>query len=413
MFVILGILACAWGAYTWHDSRRAIAWFPLLLPLYLLRTRIGQLPTTLLELLFIGMIVGATVRHGCRVWKQGWNVVQPWHIGIIAWFVSTLLAVWIAPSHLSALGLWRAYTLEPLAFFILLNALLTEKRDRARLIRSLSLVSCGIAIWSLFQFITGSAIPHPWDTDLLTRRATGPFPFPNAVALFCAPIAALCIGLLHTNAKQTVYWLGFISASIATLLAKSIGGSIAILVCGLIVLLAQKKTRLLTLGSCVILTISVFAIPPLHTKITRTLTFNEWSGKVRTIMWKETVHMLQDHPIFGAGLGAYPTVIKPYHKATFLEIFQYPHNILLNLWSETGLLGILAFIIMIGTWIRLALQKTTNWIFALPLIAILVHGLVDVPYFKNDLAFAFWIFASLVLGAHHTSRDEHPYESSH
>jgi hypothetical protein len=30
--------------------------------------------------------------------------------------------------------------------------------------------------------------------------------------------------------------------------------------------------------------------------------------------------------------------------------------------------------------------------------ASLVHGLVDVPYFKNDLAFEFWLLARLTLG---------------
>jgi hypothetical protein len=27
----------------------------------------------------------------------------------------------------------------------------------------------------------------------------------------------------------------------------------------------------------------------------------------------------------------------------------------------------------------------------LALVAVVVHGLVDVPYFKNDLAFEFWV----------------------
>jgi O-antigen ligase len=103
--------------------------------------------------------------------------------------------------------------------------------------------------------------------------------------------------------------------------------------------------------------------------------------------------MLADRPIQGAGLGAYPTVIKPYHKATWMEIFQYPHNILLNLWSETGLLGILAFTWMCFTWFRLSKLRLP---LLLPLIAILIHGLVDVPYFKNDLALAFFTFMVFV-----------------
>jgi len=32
----------------------------------------------------------------------------------------------------------------------------------------------------------------------------------------------------------------------------------------------------------------------------------------------------------------------------------------------------------------------------LAMLAILVHGLVDVPYFKNDLSLEFWVLAGLV-----------------
>jgi O-antigen ligase len=105
--------------------------------------------------------------------------------------------------------------------------------------------------------------------------------------------------------------------------------------------------------------------------------------------------MLKEHMFFGAGLGAYPEIFRPYHLATSIEIFQYPHNIFLNFWSETGLLGVGAFIWICITWIRLAWKNPYHRLYLLPLCAILIHGLVDVPYFKNDLAFLFWIFALL------------------
>ena len=34
--------------------------------------------------------------------------------------------------------------------------------------------------------------------------------------------------------------------------------------------------------------------------------------------------------VFGAGFGGYPTVFDPYHKKRFIEIFQYPHTIVLT-----------------------------------------------------------------------------------
>ena len=116
--------------------------------------------------------------------------------------------------------------------------------------------------------------------------------------------------------------------------------------------------------------------------------------------------MLKDHPIFGAGLGGYPIVFRPYHHATAIEIFQYPHNIVLNFWSEMGLGGVVVFIWMVILWIRAAKKDptsksykltTNSFVMIAPLIAILIHGLVDVPYFKNDLAILFWLLIFLTV----------------
>ena len=117
--------------------------------------------------------------------------------------------------------------------------------------------------------------------------------------------------------------------------------------------------------------------------------------------------MLKDHWFFGAGFGGYPTVFDPYHKKRFIEIFQYPHTLVFNFWSETGLLGLAAFTGVVVRWIKECLQvwrkqrATDAMIFFAPLVALLVHGLVDVPYFKNDLALQFWIFAFLAQATFH------------
>ncbi|MDO8260559.1 MAG: hypothetical protein Q7T50_03640, partial [Candidatus Magasanikbacteria bacterium] len=89
-----------------------------------------------------------------------------------------------------------------------------------------------------------------------------------------------------------------------------------------------------------------------------------------------------------------------------VEIYMYPHNIFLNFWTELGLAGMVLFAWIIGRFLyiafRLAQIDSKNKGIALGLlgamVAIFVHGLVDVPYFKNDLAVVFWVLLA-ILGA--------------
>jgi O-antigen ligase len=84
------------------------------------------------------------------------------------------------------------------------------------------------------------------------------------------------------------------------------------------------------------------------------------------------------------------------------EIYMYPHNIFLNFWSELGLLGALLFswIIAKFLWQSSTLYLKEKNFLALGLcgamLVILIHGLVDVPYFKNDLSVLFWILIALL-----------------
>jgi len=110
--------------------------------------------------------------------------------------------------------------------------------------------------------------------------------------------------------------------------------------------------------------------------------------------------MLKASPIVGAGLSGYQTAIKPYHVNTWMEIFLYPHNIVLTIWSELGLLGLIAAGLLLAWFAKqlLARRDSIAVMLASSMVIILIHGLVDVPYFKNDLAVIFWmllVFASM------------------
>ncbi|MCC7357552.1 O-antigen ligase family protein [Candidatus Uhrbacteria bacterium] len=379
---------------------KLIRFFPFIIPLYVIRFQFGPFPTTFIEIILGAIFLFSLTPKQKILWKQGWIKTIGWRLPVGLWIIATIVAVCIATNHVAAFGLWRAFVLEPILYVILLSGCINSNEEKNETLFALIASSIWIAIWCIIQFTFNLGIPYPWNTDILHRRATGPFPFPNAVALYCAPIAALCISHFYINKKtkfETYFFsLGFIFSTIATILAKSVGGFIAIGTCLLVTLLIKQKTRTWTISSIVVLSLIILLTPSLRIPIIRNLSFGDWSGKVRLIIWKETGNMLADRPIQGAGFGAYPTVIAPYHTAKWMEIFQYPHNIILNVWSETGLLGLFAYSFICFTWIKQSKQNTGYQVLSLlPLLAILIHGLVDVPYFKNDLALVFFVLIIL------------------
>jgi O-antigen ligase len=197
----------------------------------------------------------------------------------------------------------------------------------------------------------------------------------------------------------------------ACVFAVSKGALLGILA-GLVVYgLTVKKLRpmalILVIASC----IAVLAYQPLFQKASSIFSLSDDSSSVRVIVWDETFRMLADRPVFGAGLNGYQQALAPYHLAKHIEIFMYPHNILLNYWSELGMIGLVGFIwLLILFFIRNARlhHLTSAWLplgLLAAMVAVVVHGFVDVPYFKNDLAFLFWIMfglsESLLLRADH------------
>ena len=88
----------------------------------------------------------------------------------------------------------------------------------------------------------------------------------------------------------------------------------------------------------------------------------------------------------------------------------HPHNIFLMFWLSAGLLGLVSFLWLIAMLFSIVFRISTDdgrkrlgVICATMLLAILVHGLVDTPIWKNDLALQFWMIAGIIARLHYTA----------
>ncbi len=377
----------------------------------------------------------------------------PFDIEIILLLVISFISVGVSGFSNEALGIWKAYFFEPLLFFILIFNILGRERFNSKIIQPLLVSAFLISVFAIYQKFTGIFIANPMWAAEGSRRVTSIFDYPNALGLFLAPLILLFIGFLFSSifdkdqnsSIKTIFkrlasvrtlfiTLTIILSALAVYFARSEGALIGVLA-GLVVFgfLAGKKMRLTVLVLIVVGSGVIFGHPVLKTKAIDKITFKDFSLEIRKQQWRETCEMLASSPskfIFGSGLASYKQEILPYHQEGIffnknqdpdfrrkivifddkyrgehwfpVEIYLYPHNILLNFWTELGFLGMILFVWIIIKFFYTTLKslKYNNKYLSLGLIgsmtAIVIHGIVDVPYFKNDLAVMFWVIVAMI-----------------
>lgn len=391
----LPLVFLAYAVVAFAKPRWAFLLFVAFLPAYLIRFPLGGIPTTALEALFGILFVAWFLKREKRLIDiKGWGAL------LLLWLGVATLQMFVPPDFRAAAGVWKAYFIEPALFFLMACDFLRTHEERDQALRALGGTALAIGGLALLQHFTGFGVPPPFNgvpvppATEAEFRSTAFYGFPNAIGLFLAPLIPLFLGCLYADRRKKIlapFWAAVVLLSgLALVLAESegaiIGAAAGVIAAGIL----APKTRKLALGIAAAGAILILIVSPLRHLAGEKATLSDWSGRVRKEMWAETFEMLKDRPLVGAGLSGYQAAFAPYHKAGHIEIFQYPHNILLNLWSELGLAGVVVFLLIMARFFQQTLA-TKSWTLAGAGVAILVHGLVDVPYFKNDLAMLFWL----------------------
>lgn len=408
VFVLSALVA--FGILAMRNRVNALAVLVGCLPLYLVRFFVGPIPSTLLEgmivILFVVWVIekrgiGGAIQCVQMKVSRASRAEKALYLFLYLFVLASTVSVAFSPAPRAALGVWRAYIVEPALFLMVFLDTITTRAHLWRVLSASILSGTLIAVLAVYQKLTGWNIPAPWVAE---RRVTSIYPYPNAVGLYLAPIvwfALLRCKSLFTDKKNALAIGACLAAAlmvVAIIFSKTEAALVALVVtAGGAGLLWSGKTRIGTIGVVTLFVLVILSFPRIAEPVTDKLLLRDWSGSVRVITWKETVEMLKNVPLTGAGLGGYQTAMQPYHTATYLEIFLYPHNIFLNFWSETGIVGLIMFLfacaalflLLYQVW-RRSRDRILTYMIGAALATIFVHGLVDVPYFKNDLAVQFW-----------------------
>ena len=393
---------------TWNRFHWGLCIFFFLLPTYLIRFNIGPLPTTLLEVMLEIIVIIWIIKFNKQIFsklkekfKENYNYTLIF--AILIFLLAATISVFTSINIRSALGEWKTFFIEPILFFLILITTLKNKKHLQNIIFTLILSGLITSILAIYQHFTGWMVPWFFWENANSFRVTAWYGFPNGVGLFLSPLLLLSLFLI--DKKEKITWIlpiVFIPLGIlAIAFAKSTGGLIGVLGGFILLTLLYKKTRWWIIGLGIITIVSLFTLPQLS-NIKDEITFQDRSGQIRISMWGEATEFLSNNKILGAGFVSYQEKVKPYHTTVDnegVEIFHHPHNIFLTMWVNLGILGLFGFIWILTWYFRVGLTNLNpqTKILLATMTVIIITGLVDSPYIKNDLSILFWLLPALLI----------------
>ncbi|MEK9181146.1 MAG: O-antigen ligase family protein [Patescibacteria group bacterium] len=390
-----------------------------LLPAYQIRFTVWGVPATFLELLVL-ILAAVTFLHlaitwvetrtapiSLRLWRQ--NFEQLFFL-LFLFLAAGAVAAAVSPSSLKALGIFKAYFAEGFLFWLLFIILIDSKEKLYGCMKALGVLVCYLAGFGLYQFFTLYRLPPAWwGLGLEPRRVVSLYTYPNAVALLITPILSLFTALLifYKNIQAQIskkflivtLALGLILLVLTFSRGGWIGYAFAVL---LLTLFSQYRKYIL--AALAIGLVVILLIPMSRNRLLPAFSGQDPAGNERIKLWQTTGQIIAAQPVLGAGLMGFREWYGAMRPNNHDEILNYPHNFFLNFWVETGLFGLLSVLgILLWTfWEGWKIYKSRPEYQTLilagfaALAALLAHGMLDAPFFKNDLSILFWFLLAIV-----------------
>lgn len=376
-----------------------------LIPFYIFRTNFGLLRTNVFEIaVFLSsafafaFFIKETIKP-----NLGYRIVY-------VFLALAFLSVFWSPDLERALGIFKGWFLVPVVFYLLLiNFIAKEELKKVSLTLFCSLAV--VAVWAILQrFFSLATLFYQngdpaFDQYLLQNRAFGPFESPNYLAMFIVPALFISLYAFSLIKKRPLLILLFLTIPIALYLSGSRAGLLAFLVATFYgaVLYCRKFIRKSTIFTIFIATLTLGLLFAGIVFFSRG-DFSSGGDVVRRQIYDYAFSMVKDSPVIGIGLGGFEkeVAILSAGDSSFitygLPYALHPHNIYLAMWLNIGLLGFLSFIYLLFTFAKAGFKKLEfNYLPLAALIAILVHGIFDATYFKNDLSAIFWLVLSFLV----------------
>jgi len=378
-----------------------LAYWPIyFLPFYLIRFGFFGLPTNLLEALTIFIFVAFLFIDLHSFIKQGTNFFRNYFIFLVpiaVIIIGLVIGTAKAGSYEIGLGIIKGWFIIPIMIWFLANFGVTSgdsDKETRKAFQAYLVSSVIVALFSIGFWIEGK---HTYDL-----RLQGFYNSPNYLAMALAP--GFLVGLFsykYDKNNKYIYIAAIGALSIVIYMTHSVSSWLAIAVSIVVTLLLKKRSyyKLLILSIFIFFSIMIFWQLN-QSRINQSFEGLERSSLAsRLMIWNASTKIIRSDAnwLWGIGPGNFQEQYLDNQKyfPPYLEwSVPHPHNLFLTFWLSSGIIGFIAFLFILINWFRLILKyefKTPQVIAVSIMLYILIHGILDTTYFKNDLAVIFWM----------------------
>lgn len=366
------------------------------------------------------------VMVACFAYGYGWKTklfVPSWtnhrstfFFGVIFFFGGALLSFFANPFSLTGLGMLKTWFVFPVLWAWLWIETKPNGSDLETALLSWFGVSVLSACLSLVFFVNG----------FLTYdgRLEGWYASPNFLAFFLAPGVLLGSYFFLRPPDQrfrlwrtaTLFSLSVLVLALFFTHSYTVWVAVSVALCFFLLFYKKnsfswrKKMALILLVAGVFVSLLFF-----ESGSEKWQSFIDASPRSslasRMMIWKASFRIIADHPVLGIGIGRFQEVYLSYQQyfSPYLEwAVPQPHNLYLAVWLQTGIIGFVGFLLLVGWWMfrmtisiftrTSAVPRSTAALLMALLIFTLIAGLTDTPFFKTDLVFMFWYCIAFGIG---------------
>lgn len=383
---------------------------PILLPFSTERVMIAGVPLYIPEIAVLFVLTLLLVLEGKSLFSGFREVFFsfpfPVRVALSLILIGSLSSALVNRIPISAYGELKSWYGFPILFAFLLALWVYRKNIRINDI-ALSIVLSGI----LFALQAILALVFSDTAMTYDGRLRGIFDSPNQLAFSLALPLFFSISLFREK-KSGILLGGVILFFGGMILATHSYAAIAGVIGGLFLVLwtqhaflGLSKKKLIVCYVGLAFLVSAFFLSEKGSEKWQSLIVGDERSSIasREMIWRSAAMILSDYPFFGIGQGNFQEKYLEYQQffPPYLEwSAPHPHNLFLALWLDAGILGFLGMILLFFATLKKAFsfaekQKSENEAVLLACLGfgtfLFFSGMVDVPMYRNNLAFTFWL----------------------